>query len=116
MENVTENKLIENSILSQEITKDSVENKYVLTKCENSRFSINISGNLFKILDRGKTISKGKIKIDKTENPNMFFLGKIEGAYYKDSIVIQNYGNSMNEYSHFTQCDEKYITFIKSKK
>lgn len=98
MENVTENKLIENSILSQEITKDSVENKYVLTKCENSRFSINISGNLFKILDRGKTISKGKIKIDKTENPitrdevfNKYSFGSIAAKNFDDS----SFGNNL---------------------
>lgn len=86
---------------------------YVCKECENSRFSIKISDKTFQILDKGKTISKGIIEINKVKIPNLISLGKINGVYYEDSIVIQNYGNSMNEYNHFTQCDYKYLTFIK---
>ena len=33
--------------------------------------------------------------------------------YENGSIVIQNYGNSMNEYNHFEDCDSKYLKFDK---
>lgn len=35
--------------------------------------------------------------------------GQIEG----NTIKIQNYGNSMNEYHFFVDCDEKYLEFVK---
>ncbi len=35
--------------------------------------------------------------------------GQIEG----NTILIQNYGNSLNEYQYFIDCDEKYIEFVK---
>lgn len=89
------------------------EEFYVLKSCKNSRFSISITDGNYKIFDKKKIISKGIVKINRTENPNLISLGKIEGAFYKDSIVIQNYGNSMNEYIHFVQCDSKYLTFVR---
>lgn len=35
--------------------------------------------------------------------------GQIEG----NTIKIQNYGNSTNEYHFFVDCDEKYLQFVK---
>ncbi|MEI6122558.1 MAG: hypothetical protein WCQ95_02915 [Bacteroidota bacterium] len=35
--------------------------------------------------------------------------GQIDG----NTITIQNYGNSMNEYHYFVECDEKYLEFVK---
>jgi hypothetical protein len=35
--------------------------------------------------------------------------GQIDG----NKIMIQNYGNSMNEYHFFVECDEKYLEFVK---
>ena len=35
--------------------------------------------------------------------------GQIDG----NSIKIQNYGNSMNEYHYFVECDQKYLEFKK---
>lgn len=94
-------------------SEQSTLTKYINEKCENSRFSIRIDDNRYEILDKEKIISKGIVKINRTENPNIISLGKIEGAFYKDSIVIQNYGNSKNEYIHFVQCDSKYLTFVR---
>ena len=37
----------------------------------------------------------------------------LQGLYYNDTIVIQNYGNMMNEYIHFESCDKKYIYLTK---
>lgn len=91
---------------------------YVLTSCENSRFKIKIEKKsgiyFFMILDKNKTILKGKVEKQKDDDMVYLAFGKIDGVYDGDKIQIQNYGNSMNEYVHFTQCDEKYLTFIKS--
>lgn len=38
---------------------------------------------------------------------------EISGLYFNDTILIQNYGNAMNEYIHFDFCDEKYIYMIR---
>jgi len=40
---------------------------------------------------------------------------EIEGKYVDHRIVIQNYGNSMNEYLNFSECDIKYLELIPSK-
>ena len=37
----------------------------------------------------------------------------IDASYVKDTITIQNYGNSMNSYTKISECDLKYIQFIK---
>lgn len=91
---------------------------YVLTSCENSRFKIKIDKKAgvysFLIFDKSKIITKGKVKMQKIDDVVYLTFGKIGGAYTVDKIQIQNYGNSMNEYMHFTQCDEKYLSFIKS--
>ncbi|WP_236940357.1 hypothetical protein [Flavobacterium anhuiense] len=92
---------------------------YVLTSCENSRFKIKIEKKVgeysFLIFDRNKIISKGKVGKHNEDDTLYLNFGKIDGIYDTDTIQIQNYGNAMNEYVHFTQCDEKYLTFIKSK-
>jgi hypothetical protein len=90
---------------------------YVLTSCENSRFKIKIEkkarGYSFLIFDKSKIISKGRLKKQKSNDVLYLTLGKMGGMYAENKIQIQNYGNSMNEYEHFTQCDEKYLLFIK---
>lgn len=114
---IIEKKSVEKSPIKSEQRDKIIEGTYILKTCENSKFSINIKNMqkniVFKICDKTKTISKGIVNIDKTENPITIGLGKIDGMYYGDSIVIQNYGNSMNEYDHFVQCDQKFLTFIK---
>lgn len=37
----------------------------------------------------------------------------VTGQYTNNSIIIQNYGNSMNNYTYFPDCDEKYLEFAK---
>ncbi|MFT3702024.1 MAG: hypothetical protein QM802_06630 [Agriterribacter sp.] len=37
----------------------------------------------------------------------------VEGMLSENEIVIQNYGNAMNEYLRFKECGEKYITLSK---
>ena len=37
----------------------------------------------------------------------------IDASYLKDTITIQNYGNSMNSYTKISECGRKYIQLIK---
>ncbi|WP_395076121.1 hypothetical protein [Flavobacterium sp.] len=94
--------------------KNSIEGLYVLKSCENSRFKVKIekkdSDFFYFVFDKNKIILKGKASITK----NQISLGKMGGELSENTLVIQNTGNSMNEYNHFTQCDEKYLSFIKN--
>ena len=38
---------------------------------------------------------------------------EVSGQYIDNKIVIQNYGNSMNQYILFSECDMKYIELLK---
>jgi hypothetical protein len=38
----------------------------------------------------------------------------VSAKFVDGSIMIQNYGNSMNKYNYFKQCEEKYLEFKKS--
>jgi hypothetical protein len=64
----------------------------------------------------------GKMIIEKQENEIYFSMdGKIEeneaksvgGQFIDGKIMIQNYGNAMNEFQLFKTCDEKYLEFKK---
>jgi len=39
--------------------------------------------------------------------------GDLSTLYEDNTITFQNYGNSMNDYEHFNQCKEKYISLKK---
>lgn len=66
--------------------------------------------------------NSGILKIDTVEN-NVYFLFKnlnsesegysIEAQVNDEGLMIQNYGNAMNQYKHFENCDVKYIHLIK---
>ncbi|HQO01095.1 MAG TPA: hypothetical protein PLI62_02415 [Spirochaetota bacterium] len=62
--------------------------------------------------------SSGKLAVEKDgEQVYLTFTGMLRsgdrspvtGAYSGNTITIQNYGNSMNEYVCFKQCDGKYL-------
>ena len=38
----------------------------------------------------------------------------VSGEYKDNALTIQNYGNSMNEYHYFKDCDAKYLEFKKN--
>ena len=40
---------------------------------------------------------------------------EIEVQYTNNTIVIQNYGSSMNQYLNFSECDIKYLELLKIK-
>lgn len=92
-----------------------------LYKNESCNISIEITKNtnktkyFYKIVDNNQTKSQGYISSIKSNGEGGFYIKfkKIDGMYENDSIVIQNYGNSMNEYNHFEDCDSKYLKFDK---
>lgn len=66
--------------------------------------------------------SSGKLAVDKNEEQvYIVFNGTlrsgdnaaVEGTYSDGKIIIQNYGNSINEYICFKKCDRKYLEFVK---
>ena len=66
-------------------------------------------------MENNQTKSQGYISSIKSNGEGGFYIKfkKIGGEYKNGSIVIQNYGNSMNEYNHFEDCDSKYLKFDK---
>ena len=70
---------------------------------------------LYKIVDNNQTKSQGYISSIKSNGEGGFYIKfkKFDGVYENGSIVIQNYGNSMNKYNHFEDCDSKYLKFDK---
>ncbi len=98
----------------------ALEGKYNAKTCENGRFSIELTNKDgkkvgYKIYDSKKVIASGRANIAKSANKNEFdiSLGAMGGLLKGDTLVIQNYGNSMNEFDHFGQCADKYLNFIK---
>lgn len=85
-------------------TKKIIINLY--SKNKQLYYSININNQK----------QKGKVRIIKNENNTYIHLGKIEGVYSNDSITFQNYGNSLNNYLRFKECESKYLFFVKKTK
>ncbi len=89
-------------------------NLTIIIKKENSGFSYIISGD--------NIYNTGKITVEKEDGKNyLVFSGKIgdnqsnslRSLHEKNTLSIQNYGNSMNEYVFFKDCNAKYLTFNK---
>jgi hypothetical protein len=68
----------------------------------------------FRITEIGYTTRTGVYEITLENGETYVQFGEISGLYHNDTIDIQNYGNAMNEYTHFGSCGEKYISFIKT--
>jgi hypothetical protein len=104
------------------VSKTLVEGKFVANTCDGGRFSMefkNVDGKpTFKIFDKTKIIAAGNVSSEsdeKTGEITAVTMGEIGGLYEGDKIVVQNSGNSMNEFEHFSQCGDKYLEFIKQK-
>lgn len=39
----------------------------------------------------------------------------VSGSLLQDTIIIQNYGNAMNDFMSIGICDEKYLYFVRGK-
>lgn len=50
---------------------------------------------------------------DSKTKPELEIPVGIGASYVKDTLTIQNYGNSMNSYTKISECGEKYIQLIK---
>lgn len=56
----------------------------------------------------------GKLTINQVDKETYLnFDNKTEGKFMDGLIMIQNYGNSMNEYQIFEFCDSKFLQFSK---
>ncbi|KQT25985.1 hypothetical protein ASG22_04635 [Chryseobacterium sp. Leaf405] len=101
--------------------KVSIEGKYIANTCDGGRFSIEIKNvndkPTFVIYDKTKIIATGGASMDGdgVNDGTTIAMGEIAGLYQGDKIIVQNYGNSMNEYEHFSQCGDKYLEFTKEK-
>lgn len=103
-------------------SKKTVDGTFVANNCDGGRFSIEFKNNdgkpTFKIFDKKKIIAAGNVSSEtdeKTGEVTGLVMGEIGGLYDGDKITIQNYGNSMNEFDHFTQCGDKYLEFTREK-
>ncbi len=65
---------------------------------------------------RGNRKSSGKFIIVNDKGVNYVNIGKLQGTYKNDTIIIQNYGNSLNDYMNFEECKSKYLIFVKKTK
>ncbi len=70
----------------------------------------------------GKT--EGKVEIIKQDNTTYLNLqaingvspkGDVEAKYENETLLIQNEGNSLNQYTNFKKCDSKFLELKKAK-
>lgn len=97
---------------------NKIEGRFVAGNCENGRISIVIAEVnhklTFKIYDKTKIILSGKAEISTNDDGSTTIgMGNMGGMFADDKITVQNYGNSMNEYENFTQCEDKYLEFTR---
>lgn len=83
------------------ITNESGEKVIVLEDIPWDEFEGDIS-------NEGETDS-----IESTESKEVEIPVGIGANYVKDTLTIQNYGNSMNSYTKLSECGRKYIQLIK---
>ena len=85
---------------------------------------INKKGNDYTYIIKGTGFeSSGKLSYEtQDEETYINFSGTlcsgdktpVNGLYSDKKIIIQNYGNSMNQYVCLKSCDSKYLEFVKS--
>ncbi|WP_394775206.1 hypothetical protein [Flavobacterium sp.] len=86
-----------------------------------ARFTTNESGEKYIVLegikwdefegDISHEEESDSISDSKTKAPEI--PTGIDASYVKDTLTIQNYGNSMNSYTKISECGRKYIQLIK---
>ena len=70
---------------------------------------------LYTFFKGSKAEKKGELFL-KDKGKEMSFSNEFNSSYYRDTILIQNYGNSMNYYERIPYCSFKYISLIKQLK
>jgi len=100
-------------LISHFVSSQNIAGNYysVETKCKLG-LKINSANHFVFDLGNGKTI-KGNVKISKADNAIYLDFNEISSMLEKDTIYIQNSGNSMNQYVNFKKCNEKYIRLVK---
>lgn len=98
---------------------DNFDGSYSLSNasdCDKMLY-IDIKNNFFSIysselnIKGKKLVTKGTLDLLKN-NANIYLkMGSIEALYNENHLVIQNSGNSMNDYNYFDFCDYKYLIF-----
>lgn len=83
----------------------------------NIKKNSNSNNYYFIIYKNNKKIDNGKLTIYTNDNDQKIFkMKKIAGIYVNDSIIVQNSGNEMNQYTNFPNCKAKYLIFVKERK
>ena len=98
------------------VSAQSIAGDYVSaeSKCKIS-LKINRKNEYTFRADR-KLMLRGKVKVSKEDQVTYLTFGCIGSMYHQDTISMQNYGNAMNDYTHFEECNAKYIYFIRKVK
>ncbi len=88
----------------------------ITIKRDNDGYAYSIAGDSVK--------SSGKISVS-VDGETVYLLfrdtrrsgdsSEIEGVYSGERIVMQNYGNSLNSYILFQECDAKYLEFERNR-
>lgn len=71
------------------------------------------------VIENGKSTAKGAAQIDNSRGDTYLILKKVDGAKdlevlaAADHMTMENYGNSMNKFNFFENCDCKYIEFAR---
>lgn len=76
------------------------------------------------VINSDGVIKSGKLSFQKEGDQTYFVFNgtrrrgdktTVEGLYTDGKILIQNYGNAMNQYVCFEKCDAKYLEFSRSR-
>lgn len=70
---------------------------------------------LYTFFKGSKVEKKGELFL-KAKEKEVSFSNEFNGSCHRDTILIQNYGNSMNYYERIPYCSFKYINLIKQLK
>ena len=115
--------LIKKKIIKDNSTKlsDSISGFYFPLEIKECDFWFVIKNKqkkyIYSFYRGSKKIKTGNVVLKKEEeNTNLSFENSFNSQYYKDTIVFQNYGNSMNEFENIPYCDLKYVTLVKDLK
>jgi len=97
------------------IKHDELVGKYSLNKTCNVTIDITkVTDDYFYELKGARIKKKGNLEIKYEVREVHLIFGDLSGLLESDSLIIlQNYGNSMNQYLNIPECSDKYLEFRK---